>query len=511
MWIRPTAINPLPANPFNEEYILSKYSYGQGGEYFLDLMPNATIDFHREVAPWDFYSRGTMTPGQFNHIAVTYNGTVGQIYINGSLDSTSNSWGAQNQNNVTPVLIGAVLQSASVNGQVVTSPSKFFNGLIDEVSIYNRALSDAEIQAIYLANDAGKCKSSTTPIVASVTPKAGATNITTNLTGVSATFTGNVQAGPGVFLVAKSMGNSATGVNWSSPIACNVRVQGFTLYCDFPVTQPATLLDQGTSYYASLGGISNASGNTMPAPINWTFTTGVGQGFSGYTGAPTGPSGPLLLSVTPRAGASAVPLNSTGVSATFASAVQNNSTTFFVAQNFISSSNSLSWGSQVPCQNVATQGSTVSCNFPAGTTLVPNTTYYASMSGASDASGNMTPANVSWSFVTVAGGTGGSAGSSGSAGGGVGGGGGSAGSGAIAGSGGSAGSGAAGGSSVGGSGGSAGGGVEVQPSGNPLLNSNSEGCGCRIDSSDHSISLTELFMSLLLLCIPMGLRLTLRR
>src|SRR5207253_6671967 len=32
-----------------------------------------------------------------------------------------------------------------------------FNGLIDEPTIYNRALSDAEIQAIYSAGSAGKC------------------------------------------------------------------------------------------------------------------------------------------------------------------------------------------------------------------------------------------------------------------------------------------------------------------------------------------------------------------
>ena len=33
----------------------------------------------------------------------------------------------------------------------------FFNGLLDEPSIYNRALSQTEIQAIYHAGSAGKC------------------------------------------------------------------------------------------------------------------------------------------------------------------------------------------------------------------------------------------------------------------------------------------------------------------------------------------------------------------
>src|SRR5262249_30258255 len=42
-----------------------------------------------------------------------------------------------------------------------------FNGLIDEVSIYNRALSDTEVQATFNAGSAGKCKpGSNTPPVA---------------------------------------------------------------------------------------------------------------------------------------------------------------------------------------------------------------------------------------------------------------------------------------------------------------------------------------------------------
>ena len=39
----------------------------------------------------------------------------------------------------------------------------FFNGLVDEVSLYNRALSATEIQAIYAAGSAGKCPPSPMP------------------------------------------------------------------------------------------------------------------------------------------------------------------------------------------------------------------------------------------------------------------------------------------------------------------------------------------------------------
>jgi hypothetical protein len=37
-------------------------------------------------------------------------------------------------------------------------PGRFFDGEIDEVDLFNRALDASEIQAIFDANTAGKCK-----------------------------------------------------------------------------------------------------------------------------------------------------------------------------------------------------------------------------------------------------------------------------------------------------------------------------------------------------------------
>ena len=48
----------------------------------------------------------------------------------------------------------------NINGQFIG----FWNGLIDEVEVFNRALSDSEIQAIYSAGSAGKCKTCTAPL-----------------------------------------------------------------------------------------------------------------------------------------------------------------------------------------------------------------------------------------------------------------------------------------------------------------------------------------------------------
>jgi hypothetical protein len=52
----------------------------------------------------------------------------------------------------------------------------YFNGLIDEVSYYSRALSAAEIQAIYNAGSAGKCRVAPTPRTATATATATVVN-----------------------------------------------------------------------------------------------------------------------------------------------------------------------------------------------------------------------------------------------------------------------------------------------------------------------------------------------
>jgi hypothetical protein len=76
-----------------------------------------------------------------------------RLYVNGTLDSegSSNFTGVGISNSATDLLIGAV------NGQA-TPPGEFFHGSIDELELFNRALSPEEIRSIYLASSAGKCR-----------------------------------------------------------------------------------------------------------------------------------------------------------------------------------------------------------------------------------------------------------------------------------------------------------------------------------------------------------------
>jgi hypothetical protein len=75
----------------------------------------------------------------WSHLAGTYDGTNIRLYVNGVLVRTT-LMTAGMPGTVGPLRIGGNEVSLPFGGQ-------FFKGLIDEIRIYNRALSQAEIQS----------------------------------------------------------------------------------------------------------------------------------------------------------------------------------------------------------------------------------------------------------------------------------------------------------------------------------------------------------------------------
>jgi RHS repeat-associated protein len=115
--------------------------------------------------------------GVWTHLAGTWDGVTMRLYINGELDATTQP-GVSVWDSGCPFYIGGFY---ATNGPCGTYADQFFNGVIDEVSYYSRALSDGEIQALYDASFAGKCQE---PPVITLQP----TNQTVGL-GSNATFT----------------------------------------------------------------------------------------------------------------------------------------------------------------------------------------------------------------------------------------------------------------------------------------------------------------------------------
>ncbi|NQV36161.1 MAG: discoidin domain-containing protein [Phycisphaeraceae bacterium] len=119
--------------------VLGKYNAGIIGAHFLQLDAAGIVGFDRESPPWIVYGSKALPSNEFGHVAATYDGTTLRIYVDGELD-IEQDWGSQSTDTQTPVLIGARHSSGS--------PTEFFDGVIDEVAIFDVALTQEQIREI---------------------------------------------------------------------------------------------------------------------------------------------------------------------------------------------------------------------------------------------------------------------------------------------------------------------------------------------------------------------------
>ncbi len=78
-----------------------------------------------------------LNPDQWYHVAITYDGTYMRLYVDGVEDSNK-------------LYTGGIKDTTGIDLTLSTGWSKgYFMGVIDEVTIWNRSLSGAEIQEIY--------------------------------------------------------------------------------------------------------------------------------------------------------------------------------------------------------------------------------------------------------------------------------------------------------------------------------------------------------------------------
>jgi hypothetical protein len=191
-------------------------------------------------------------PGQWTHLAATFDGSTERLYVN-----------------------GAQVASLAVSGSIFTSANalriggnsiwgEHFNGLIDEVRVYNRALSAAEIQSDMihpLTPDV------TPPTVTGQTPAPGSTGVSV---GTSPTVTFNEP------MDATSITPSSFQLldPASNPVAASVSYDSAT---NTATLTPNGALSYGTTYTVLVkggsGGVTDTSANPLAANAGWTFST----------------------------------------------------------------------------------------------------------------------------------------------------------------------------------------------------------------------------------------------
>ena len=145
-----------------------------------------------------------------------------------------------------------------------------YNGLLDEVSIYNRALSAGEIQAIYNAGSAGKClpPPPAVPVISSFSPASGTNG--TVVTIVGANFSASAASNIVYFgaVQATVLSASPTGLVVTAPTGATyapvtVTVNGLTGYSGIP-------------FLPTFNG--NGAGGSIPLAPRLDLPTGDGPG-----------------------------------------------------------------------------------------------------------------------------------------------------------------------------------------------------------------------------------------
>lgn len=107
-----------------------------------------TINFAANGLNTDLSCNKNINDESWHHVAAVYDGTNIYLYVDGLLDASKPATGLIVQN-----------QDAVYLGANPESPNPYyFNGLLDEVALYNRAISAQEIQNIYAAGTNGKCQ-----------------------------------------------------------------------------------------------------------------------------------------------------------------------------------------------------------------------------------------------------------------------------------------------------------------------------------------------------------------
>ena len=124
------------------------------GRLQMALMAPGVTDYNQ------LYATRQINDGVYHHLAFVRQGTNGTLYIDGTFETSGSTAGVTYLNTSGDCVIG---RSACVG----VDGTQYFTGQLDEITVYQQALSLSQVQAIYNAGSAGKCVIPTPPVIVS--------------------------------------------------------------------------------------------------------------------------------------------------------------------------------------------------------------------------------------------------------------------------------------------------------------------------------------------------------
>jgi hypothetical protein len=125
------------------------FDFGTGTNTYMFLTPNETTGKLRFAITTSGSATGneerldgpTLPTGSWQHVAVTLTGSTATLYVNGAQAAQNTAI------TLNPTSLGNTTQDWLGRSEFAVDP--YYNGEIDDFRIYSRALSAAEVQALY--------------------------------------------------------------------------------------------------------------------------------------------------------------------------------------------------------------------------------------------------------------------------------------------------------------------------------------------------------------------------
>ncbi len=160
-WVKPESKPPGSEGEGNwYAYGIIHNNKGYGLRYHFRPtmeMSNNLYDENGKYKNWGGQQSGLRNPGEYYHLVgvVSVKNKTTKIFVNGKISG----WGSEKQNywgesaRPDPKKFGATWRIGSLNPENPSKPNTL-DGIIDEVRLYNRALSADEVKELYLFTSA---------------------------------------------------------------------------------------------------------------------------------------------------------------------------------------------------------------------------------------------------------------------------------------------------------------------------------------------------------------------